>query len=293
MRKNTKLVTIEMMIGLPASGKTTKANELAKGKSDTCVISIDDYKSLWGYSNKTQTEIIRKMVDHNSNNPAITNFIIDGLFLTNDVLIDGIIGAIQGLPPYLHDIQIKLKLHYWLEDRETCLKNDGGRRETSSSMTIQTAKYEEVDLERLNKEVGKYAEECELELIPVTKCITHYVQLKPGWERYIKPFVHIGKDEKLRSCKWCTGGTYGSCWSDVLSPASAEEPYEFTELDNLLEKICPTITFLQYKKIQQKCVSTEESREGDYYGGATYHLNWVCDLKELYNLLEEFGYLKD
>ena len=105
--------------------------------------------------------------------------------------------------------------------------------------------------------------------------------------------IYVSDDKKLRSSRWCTGGAYGSCWSNSLSPVSADEPLEFEELDNLLEEIAPNVTFLHYKKIRSQCVKTEESYERDYYGGGCSYLNWVCDLEKLYDLLEQQGYIEE
>ena len=59
------------------------------------------------------------------------------------------------------------------------------------------------------------------------------------------------------------------------------------ELDNFLEKVAPNITFLQYKNITNGCVSTEEFSDGDYYGGTTYHLRYMLDVRKLYECLIE------
>jgi hypothetical protein len=105
--------------------------------------------------------------------------------------------------------------------------------------------------------------------------------------------VTVSDDKKLRSERWCTGGAYGNCWNDHLSPVSGDDPLEFDELDDLLEKIAPNVTFLHYKKIRNRCVSTEDSYESDYYGGGCNYMNWVCDLEELYSILEELGYIQE
>ena len=62
----------------------------------------------------------------------------------------------------------------------------------------------------------------------------------------------------------------------------------FDEFDELIEKICPTITFLQYKKLYKNCVRMEERDNSDYYS-STREAYWRCDLKELWNMLDEMG----
>lgn len=206
------------------------------------------------------------------------NIMIDGLFLTNESLCH-IIKAISAC----FSVNIDVTIHHWNEDRDICIKNDGGRRETPSTNTILHSTYEEVNINWLNDQLtGTRA--------LVTKVEEHKVKLKEDWIRCFNPHVKFDDDGKLRSERWCTGGTYGNCWNDHKGVVDPDEPKEFIELDSLLEQICPGLTFLQYKKILRLCVTTEENREGDYYGGACYYTNWVCDMKELYKQLNEFGY---
>lgn len=293
MKSATKEVTIEMLIGLPGSGKTSTGMSMVHNDRTSALVSVDDYRDNWEYRGRSDESIIERVVATKAGQYAVERFVIDGLFLTNDKLISGIEGAINGLSRYLKGLRIKLILHYWNEDRETCLKNDLGRREMPSTSAIKNATYEAVDFDIINSDVGEYAAKYGATLIPVTRCIPHTVVLKPDWERFFKAHTYYDRDKKLRSEKWCTGGERGNCWDDSKTPVYCDEPEEFTALDELLEKICPSITFLHYKKILKRCVSTEESTEGEYYGGWTQYLNWVCDLRELYNMLEEFGYITE
>jgi hypothetical protein len=60
-----------------------------------------------------------------------------------------------------------------------------------------------------------------------------------------------------------------------------------SELDTLLEKVAPNISFLQYKKITNECISTKDFSEGDYYGGCVYYSQYVLDVKSLFDILKE------
>jgi hypothetical protein len=88
--------------------------------------------------------------------------------------------------------------------------------------------------------------------------------------------------------KWHTGGAHGaSCWDD--SPAnrivSGESQPEFEEFDKILEAICPSITFLQYKGISREVIKSDDYSDSDYYGNSdTYSLKYVL-MKDLYNAL--------
>ena len=107
-------------------------------------------------------------------------------------------------------------------------------------------------------------------------------------EKYVLNYTARG--DCLISNTWSLGGTYGSCWDDQLHSISAEpQPASFVEFDNLIEKIDPNIGFLKYKKIYNNCVEISTYRDHDYYGGSTENAQFKCDLKKLYNMLEEYN----
>jgi hypothetical protein len=88
--------------------------------------------------------------------------------------------------------------------------------------------------------------------------------------------------------KWHTGGVTGaSCWDDSPAnrPVSGESQPEFEEFDRILEAICPSITFLQYKGICRDVVKDYDYSDRDYYGNTdTYSFKYVL-MKDLYNAL--------
>lgn len=261
-----------LMVGLPGSGKTTFAKKY-ECRLSYKVIHLDDLKDEWLNRNKSQVEILKSEITHH----IAESLVIDGLFLTNKDVLE----VLQMIVDYFSLISVEI--HYWEEDRDTCLKNDGGRRSKSSNLTIQNALFEKIDINML-KEALKNDN---------IKLINHTVKLKDDWYLYFKQHSDIKQSNgKLCSSTWCTGGSVGNCFDSSLFSISADEPIEFTELDNLLEEICPNLTFLVYKKILKECVSTEKSSESDYYGGHTNYLNWVCDLKKLYEILNELEYIK-
>ncbi len=277
-------IELHILMGLPGSGKTTFSEELKnklmkKGMSRSVVtLPIDELRSPTRYGRKvTLREILSSELSQRVYRET-KHIIVDGPIFTNDDIIQ----LVKAVAPSFH--KITATVYHWNEDRDTCLKNDGGRRELPSANTILHAPYEEVNIEELNEQVKDYKTE-------IVKVVEKRVILKEGWDRYFRHKSYVSDDKKLRSSRWCTGGAYGSCWSNSLSPVSADEPLEFEELDNLLEEIAPNVTFLHYKKIRSQCVKTEESYERDYYGGGCSYLNWVCDLEKLYDLLEQQGYI--
>jgi hypothetical protein len=66
--------------------------------------------------------------------------------------------------------------------------------------------------------------------------------------------------EYMLSVEWEVGGMHGgNCW-DNRSPSayiSSNPPEDLTELDNILEKFRPTLTFLQYRKLTNELVEKE------------------------------------
>lgn len=166
---------------------------------------------------------------------------------------------------------------WWKPDIESCLHNDRGRRKVDSKITIENIEFEEPSEELVNK----YK-------IKVTK---KEVVKKPNWKVWAQEKGF--DDDKLKSSSWCLGGTSGNCWGDEKSIISSDpQPISFTEFDNLLEKICPAIGFLQYKKLYNETVTTEIKGDGDYYGGYVEYANYICNLSKLNEMLIEMGLIK-
>jgi predicted kinase len=272
-------IELNILMGLPGSGKTTFAKELGRklGSQQCVVLHLDDLRSNC-FQKKTPLRSLIGDELYRRHKKTMKAVVIDGPIFTNEDLFQTIIAT----APSFHKVSVKV--YHWNEDRDTCLKNDGGRRETPSANTILHATYEYVDVDGLNSKLLDWDAQ-------IIKVINKTVFLKDDWYRYFKQDVYIASDNMLRSSRWCTGGAYGSCWHNGLTQISPDKPLPFTELDELLEKVCPSITFLHYKKVLDKCVSTEETHENDYYGGGTNYMNWVCDLPQLYTLLHDLGYV--
>lgn len=98
-------------------------------------------------------------------------------------------------------------------------------------------------------------------------------------------------EENTIGIKWITGGMRGgSCWDEGNSQRYASEgdpKPEFEDLDLILEKVIPHITFLQYKKLCKSLIKEESWSEDEYYGNSTnYMINYIS-IDELYNYLIE------
>ena len=287
MARSKPSVTLEFMVGLPGSGKTTLAKEIEhkrRGKAKRIDFDASFELRSWHTANEHErARIIRDIIHNNIPYQCPDTLIMDGLFLT----MEDVVRAVDAAHTIFSTIEIGI--HQWNEDRETCVKNDGGRREIPSTNTILNAEFDSaIDVDKINKRF----EEIGCTNAKVAWIKYHKVQLKPDWERYFRGKAFVYDDGKIRSERWCTGGTYGSCWSDSLSPVSGEPQPDFEELDDLLADICPGITFLQYKKIMRSCVTIEESYDSDYYGGGCNYNRYICDIKKLYETLEELGCIK-
>ena len=274
-------VHVLIAMGLPGSGKSSWADEAKRScfGNDIHVIHLDDIKEKYFWGNRyAARDYIRKGMEGWRGQGQI---LLDGLFLTNDDLFN----AITCMHNYAGN-EMNVIIHRWNENRDICLKNDGGRREKKSTGTILNAKYEDVDTDALNDRLHKYG----ATNVEVTKVIRHSVVLKPDWLRYFKSHVDVDQDGKLRSGRWSVGGCCGNCYDNDISYFDGEEPLEFTILDDFLDEKCPNLRYQHYRQIRKECVSTEKSSESEYYGGCTNYMNWVCDLQKMYDMLEEFGY---
>lgn len=77
------------------------------------------------------------------------------------------------------------------------------------------------------------------------------------------------KKSAFFSESWCTGGlTGGSCWGEPKQAVVPGEEADLTHLDSFLEKYCPDITYLQYKKIYASAKKISFSVT-EYYGNHT------------------------
>lgn len=269
-----KDVNVELLMGLPGSGKTSYAKARENQRLGTYAVILDELSDIRCYGAKhDMAELVRIGVS-NIYRQAQT-IILDGPFFTTEHVKLALKAIAQEYG------KLNVVIHFWEENREYCLKNDGGRREVKSTDTILNAAYEYPKVDQLNAELTSND-------VTITNVVLHEVELKPDWIRYWRP-IRWHDDGKMYSMSWCTGGCYNDCWGGS-SPAMVEEPYEFTELDELLEQIAPTLTYLQYKRIRNECVSTHTYGNRDYYGGGTTHCQWVCDLEKLYEILHNYGY---
>jgi hypothetical protein len=103
-------------------------------------------------------------------------------------------------------------------------------------------------------------------------------------EKVKEALGYMPKSNKL-SIEWVTGGVSGgNCYGrEADQPVEGEAQPEFTDLDKIFETLCPSISFIQYKRVVQECVKDgTKSGGGDYYGNYYNYATKTVDLDELY-----------
>ena len=117
----------------------------------------------------------------------------------------------------------------------------------------------------------------------------------PEYSRYFKPEKidkRLYKEALYFSCD-IGGYSGGNCWDDT-EPSYYRNNNElsYDKLDSLLEKVCPKLSFLEYRKITKLLSEKQTWSENEYYGNTTDYEYQILPLKELYDLLTEMGYLE-
>jgi len=267
---------LNISIGLPGSGKTTKFKELSKeaGRNSNH-IECDYYLRITRSYEGSMEKLLRdrSSIFHHDT-------FLDGLFLTKEDVKKVINAADNRGNKPTHVV-----IHYWNENREYCNWNDKGRREADSNITIDNAKMDSL------KEIMTLRED-----FPKIKFFkkVYDVEKKPRWKVWADiNELYINDEGILKGSSWSLGGSWNDCWGNTGSISPETPPEGMSELDDLLEKVSPSITFLQYKKIMNECVSVHEYSDHDYYGGCTYHNQYQLNVSCLYNYLVDKGLLDE
>ena len=109
-------------------------------------------------------------------------------------------------------------------------------------------------------------------------------------------FVNCYKDSHFIEYKWVIGDMAGgSCWSEnsecPLYDKEIDKEPEMILLFLLIEKTCPNISFLTFKRLEHDCVKYREETDREYYGNYTIWAYNTVDMKQLYQWLKENGQL--
>ena len=232
------MVSFEILVGLPASGKTFYSTK--KEKENENVVRFDaDRFAQDGGSIKSLIGTLRGLEYEND-----TLVIIDGLFYSEQA---------TELHNTLHNTSVTI----FKTTKDACIKNDtlrvkNGERKLHSRLSIE--KYE--NKQRMNIDRGY---------------ITEIEPSTPFLLDYIEP-----EDRLLKSETWDAGdSTYCTCWDDENTehiPTDPEEPNEIRDFYEFFQYI------IQYEdlSIEQSLakygdlIEIDSGSEGDYYGGCEY-----------------------
>lgn len=268
---------LHILVGLPGAGKTSFAWDKSKDMFSITVLDFDKIKQLLDSKEnkfKSPEDRIKFLRGEIACCYPRNITYVDGFFhCQNDYKL------IVSLFAECKDFNIcNIIFDYWEPNVDSCIWNDRGKRNVSSTCTIKSINLEKPDLKFF---VDNYPEIHSFQ-------IHHHVTVrKPVWQVFFNEMgVNVEYNQKeLKSYHWTISGINrdfeGNEW-----PIIPDEPLEFNEFDNLLEKICPQITFLQYKRIHKECVAIKEDYDSDYYSCCTINY-WSCDLEKLYNCLLE------
>jgi adenylate kinase family enzyme len=264
---------LHISIGLPGSGKTTVFKKLSKeaGRLSNLIECDQFLHGARGGRYKTMEDLIK---DRSSLFDRHTY--LDGLFLTR---VD--VDKVLSIAKERNRLPSHVIIHYWNPNVEACLWNDQYRRDDDSNVTIENA-----DMDTINKIMG-IQDYDRYKGVKFSKK-TYNIERKPGWKVFSdKHKLYVDEHGIVKGDSWSLGGTWNDCWGNTGTVSPSTAPDSMTEFDDLLEKVAPSISFLQYKKISKNCVSIREYSDGDYYGGSTYHNQYLLDLPCLYEYLIE------
>lgn len=308
-------VTYHILIGLPGSGKThyvTNKVFLGHNGNDTVVTSVnlDDFMA------PTIEESVEKMFcEHPNINSYVTGtywtyenveVYIDGVTSYTKKNFEKLIKAIMNCSASIvkKNTIYNIVVEQWQLDRETCLHNDRirmtyGEREASAEATIKGTPYENAVLSDLKDVVERY-KNIPNKIIKDISLVQHTVHkadaydvIFASYEAYERENNTFVRKPIMKSDSWLLGGTWCNCWGDEITLEPEQQP-QFENFITILEKVAPKITFLEYRKLETACVTTEDYTDSsDYYGGSEDRRRYVCDLIKLYNMLSEMGYIKD
>lgn len=277
---------LHIVMGLPACGKTTYVKELAMKNSNgfvnALVIDIDKYLNNYKKDN-TLKSWLSDYTPH-----GIT--IIDGFFSTQTEVINILNTYMECFKSTtFHSIIID----YWPMNREACLINDRGRKRfKSSEISIRKINIEKPDSAFIVTKLG----------VNNVLIVTHETvskDISDIWAEengcFLTKEIPYESNKEIINCivsKTWTGGTI-----QVLSATgrttynNQEEPVDFEELDNFLDRVCPNIKIMEYKKLYRTLVVKKARPINDYYVKG-YEYYWSIEVKALYDFLISNGIIE-
>lgn len=282
---------LNITIGLPGSGKTTWAKKHQgptgnmRSKGGILHIEFDKLRERYEirknnrYSGSLVEPDVEMIREYQNNSTHYDEVILDLFVSTNDGIID-----------LLNKLKIRkntdVVINYWKPDIDACMHNDRGRRDKNSSISIANSTIETPDLARISESLA------EIQGVKVS-IQTHKTVMKSSWEVFRDEIAskhsHSDQNGKVTSESWCLGGDWRDCWGGGGTVSGEAAVSSFSAFDDIINEICPHISFMSYKKIWAECVDTDESYDRDYYGGSTKNAFYYFKISDLYNVLVREG----
>lgn len=280
---------IIVMMGLPGAGKTTLAKEIQqRDKRKTHIWDLDRFiRSQYDLKNYSvvdelnfSTRFLKEFQKQFIYNNNIHVHILDGLFLNNngcERLIKEL-SIIEVLKP-----NVTIEFCYFEPDKEACLWNDMARgRNKKAMVTINNAVVERPDVSILEKLTDAKISVVDYQTTRAADKEVYYQSFKDEFDIY---------KDKFHGDAWSKGGNWCDCWGND-SPCSEEDdpefsPENFPELRMLLNCIIPNIDLELELELFNSTVQYDEYDESDYYGGTQCFKRFECDIRKLYDLLDE------
>lgn len=269
-----------ILTGLPGAGKTTYANKNFSDYAEVMYIAYDDYKN-----EKNEYTPIGKIIKKQGFFHNYNTIVFDGFIPDKEARIAAIYEILNATRKYWKNychsrkgdtVYFDVQEYFWEPDKEACLNNDKWRnRPKSSKESINTwaSLIEPLTKNDWDNNLG--------EIFPEDKFIdtkflyTEAYDYKEGVIEYTKNYLTSNKSNPsiLTGYSWNT---------------RYDSPREFIELDNILTKLCPNITFLQYKRLCRECEAKViiDERYDDYYSNEPSIYNyWEVNIDKVHQWL--------
>jgi hypothetical protein len=272
---------VHITVGLPGAGKSEWGKEKSKNSRNVNIRHVEfDSCTLTSWDKRTQAEKFYETIRNSYN---CEELVIDSFITNNDTLIK--------LISELHLYVCPIVIHYWEPDIEKCLWNDLGRRDKDSIISIENSIIEIPDVDIILRGIKENRNPIHITMEK------HMTQTKPAWkvfyDKHVREHATLNENNRITSQSWSMGGDWKDCWGGGGSVSGEAPPETFEAFDNILEEICPEISFLKYRKIWGQCIETDDYRDHDYYGGSTSNGFYSLNVERLYNILVEMKLIEE